>query len=99
MRDLLRILSKREIKTFYNNENNFDVSKKFTGKYYIRTSEISDTLKDIIAKDNLIEKDHHIITKEVSLFQISEIVKNYTEEIFIARVEEIWNFYLQEIQI
>ncbi len=99
MRDLLRILSKREIKTFYNNENNFDVSKKFTGKYYIRTSEISDTLKDIIAKDNLIEKDHHIITKEVSLFQISEIVKNYTEEIFIAKVKEIWNFYLQEIQI
>lgn len=99
MRDLLRILSKREIKTFYNNENNFDVSKKFTGKYYIRTSEISDILKDIIAKDNLIEKDHHIITKEVSLFQISEIVKNYTEEIFIAKVKEIWNFYLQEIQI
>ena len=99
MRDLLRILSKREIKTFYNNENNFDVSKKFTGKYYIRTSEISDILKDIIAKDNLIEKDHHIITKEVSLFQISEIVKNYTEEIFIAKVEEIWNFYLQGIQI
>lgn len=99
MRDLLRILAKREIKTFYDAANSFEVTNNLKNKFYIRTSKISSQLKNLVEEENRIGQDHHIITKEISLDELKNSIKDL-DDIFIAEIEEeIWNFYPQEIQI
>ena len=99
MRDLLRILEKREIKTFYDAANSYEVTNNLKNKFYIRTSKISNQLKDLVEEEKHIRDDHHIITKEISLDELRNSIKDL-DDIFIAEIEEeIWNFYQQEILI
>lgn len=99
MRDLLRILAKREIKTFYDAANSFEVTNNLKNKFYIRTSKISSQLKNLVEEEKLIGQDHHIITKKISLDDLENSIKDL-DDIFIAEIEEeIWNFYQQEIPI
>lgn len=99
MRDLLRILAKREIKTFYDAENSYEVTNNLKNKFYIRTSKISSKIKDLAEEEKLIGQDHHIITKKISLDDLENSIKDL-DDIFIAEIEEeIWNFYQQEIPI
>lgn len=99
MRDLLRILAKREIKTFYDAENSYEVTNNLKNKFYIRTSKISSKIKDLAEEEKLIGQDHHIITKKISLDDLEDSIKDL-DDIFIAEMEEeIWNFYQQEILI
>lgn len=97
MRDLLRILAKREIKTFYDATNSYEVTNNLKNKFYIRTSKISNKLKNLVEEEKLIDEDHHIITKKISLDDLENSIKDL-DYIFIAEIEEeIWNFYQQEI--
>lgn len=99
MRDLLRILAKREIKTFYDAANSYEVTNNLKNKFYIRTSKISSKIKDLAEEEKLIGQDHHIITKKISLDDLEDSIKDLGD-IFIAEIEEeIWNFYQQEILI
>ncbi len=99
MRDLLRILAKREIKTFYDAENSYEVTNNLKNKFYIRTSQISNQLKNLVEEEKYIGQDHHIITKKISLDDLENSIKDL-DDIFIAEIEEeIWNFYQQEILI
>ncbi len=99
MRDLLRILAKREIKTFYDAENSYEVTNNLKNKFYIRTSKISNQLKNLVEEEKYIGQDHHIITKKISLDDLEDSIKDL-DDIFIAEMEEeIWNFYQQEILI
>ena len=99
MRDLLRILAKREIKTFYDSANSYEVTNNLKNKFYIRTSKISKQLKNLVEEEKLIGQDHHIITKKISLDDLENSIKDL-DDIFIAEIEEeIWNFYQQEILI
>lgn len=99
MRDLLRILAKREIKTFYDAANSYEVTNNLKNKFYIRTSKISSKIKDLAEEEKLIGQDHHIITKKISLDDLENSIKDL-DDIFIAEIEEeIWNFYQQEILI
>ena len=97
MRDLLRILSRREINTFYDSSNSYVVENNLKSKYYVRTSEIIPGLKELIEEEKVLGEDHHIITREINL---DELKKLLCEEMFIAEIEgTIWNFYQQEIPI
>lgn len=99
MRDLLRILAKREIKTFYSAENSYEITNNLKNKYYIRLSNLPSQLKDLVEEEKVLGDDHHIITKEISLDELKNYIKDF-DKIFIAEIEEeIWNFYPQEIQI
>lgn len=99
MRDLLRILAKREIKTFYSAENSYEITNNLKNKYYIRISNLPSQLKDLVEEEKVLGDDHHIITKEISLDELKNSIKDF-DNIFIAEIEEeIWNFYPQEIQI
>ena len=99
MRDLLRILAKREIKTFYSAENSYEITNNLKNKYYIRISNLPSQLKDLVEEEKVLGDDHHIITKEISLDELKNSIKDF-DKIFIAEIEEeIWNFYPQEIQI
>ena len=99
MRDLLRILAKREIKTFYSAENSYEITNNLKNKYYIRISNLPSKLKDLVEEEKVLGDDHHIITKEISLDELRNSIKNL-DDTFIAEIEEeIWNFYPQEIQI
>lgn len=97
MRDLLRILAKREIKTFYSAENSYEITNNLKNKYYIRISNLPSQLKDLVEEEKVLGDDHHIITKEISLDELRNSIKNL-DDTFIAEIEEeIWNFYQQEI--
>lgn len=99
MRDLLRILAKREIKTFYDAGNSYEVENNLENKFYVRTSEVSPELKDLIEEEKIIDDEHLIITKKVSLDDLRHSLGNL-DKVFLAEFEEdIWNFYQQEIQI
>ena len=99
MRDLLRILAKREIKTFYSAENSYEITNNLKNKYYIRISNLPSQLKDLVEEEKVLGDDHHIITKEISLDELKNYIKDF-DKIFIAEIEEeIWNFYQQEILI
>ena len=87
MRDLLRILAKREIKTFYDAANSYKVTNNLKNKFYIRTSKISNQLKDLVEEEKRIGDDHHIITKEISLDELKNSIKDF-DNIFIAEIEE-----------
>ncbi len=96
MRDLLRILSRREINTFYDSSNSYEVENNLKIKYYVRTSVVTPGLKEIIEEEKVLGQDHHIITREIPLDELKKLLE---EEMFIAEIEgTIWNFYQQEIQ-
>lgn len=99
MRDLLRILAKREIKTFYDAGNSYEVENNLENKFYVRTSEISSELKDLIEEEKIIDDEHLLITRKVSLDDLRHALANL-DKVFLAEIEEdLWNFYQQEIQI
>ena len=99
MRDLLRVLAKREIKTFYDAGNSYEVENNLKNKFYLRTCEVSEKLKDLIEKEIVLGDDHLIVTKEVSLDDLRDALGDLSK-VFLAEIEEdLWNFYQQEIQI
>lgn len=84
MRDLLRILSRREINTFYDSSNSYVVENNLKSKYYVRTSKITHGLKELIEEEKVLGQDHHIITREINLDKLKTLLD---EEIFIAEIE------------
>lgn len=87
MRDLLRILAKREIKTFYDAVNSYEVENNLENKFYVRTSEVSTELKDLIEEEKIIDDEHLIITKKVSLDDLRPALGNL-DKVFLAEIEE-----------
>lgn len=87
MRDLLRILAKREIKTFYDATNSFEVENNIKHKFYIRTTEVTDGLKNIIDRKKRSGENHLIVTKKVSLDKLKSSIENF-DQVFIAEIEE-----------
>ena len=87
MRDLLRILAKREIKTFYDAGNSYEVENNLENKFYVRTSEISSELKDLIEEEKIIDDEHLLITKKVSLDDLRHSLGNL-DKVFLAEIEE-----------
>ena len=87
MRDLLRILAKREIKTFYDAGNSYEVENNLENKFYVRTSEVSPELKDLIEEEKIIDDEHLIITKKVSLDDLRHSLGNL-DKVFLAEFEE-----------
>lgn len=99
MRDLLRILAKREIKTFYHAENSYPVENNLEKKYYLRCEKVSDELKNLISSEKILDENHHIITKKLSLKKLLHAIENL-DDVFLAEIEEeIWSFYQLEIPI
>ena len=99
MRDLLRILAKREIRTFYDAGNSYEVENNLENKFYVRTSEVSPELKDLIEEEKIIDDEYLLITRKVSLDDLRDALGNL-DKVFLAEIEEdLWNFYQQEIQI
>ena len=97
MRDLLRILAKREIKTFYQAENSYPVENNLEKKYYLRCQKVSDDLKNLISSEKIVGEEHHLITKNLKLEKLIHAIGDL-EGIFIAEIEEeIWSFYQLEI--
>ena len=97
MRDLLRILTQREIKTFYQAENSYPVENNLEKKYYLRCQKVSDELKNLISSEKIVGEDHHLITKNLRLEELIHAIGDL-EGIFIAEIEEeIWGFYQLEI--
>lgn len=87
MRDLLRILAQREIKTFYQAGNSYPVENNLEKKYYLRCQKVSDDLKNLISSEKIIGDDHHIITKKIELKKLTHAIGDL-EGIFIAEIEE-----------
>ncbi len=87
MRDLLRILAQREIKTFYQAENSYPVENNLEKKYYLRCQKVSDDLKNLISSEKIVGEDHHIITKKIELRKLTHAIDGL-EGIFIAEIEE-----------
>ncbi|MFR6448473.1 MAG: homoserine dehydrogenase [Peptoniphilus grossensis] len=87
MRDLLRILAQREIKTFYQAENSYPVENNLEKKYYLRCQKVSDDLKILISSEKIVGEDHHIITKKIELKKLIHAIADL-EGIFIAEIEE-----------
>lgn len=87
MRDLLRILSDREMKTFYDAANCFEVQNNLKSKFYLRTTYVSDRVKDLIDEEKISGKNHLIITKKVNLDELKAAIGNM-EAVFIAEMEE-----------
>ena len=87
MRDLLRILAKREIKTFYDAGNSYKVENNLENKFYVRTSEVSTELKDLIEEEKIIDDEHLLITRKVSLDNLRHALGNL-DKVFLAEIEE-----------
>ena len=87
IRDLLRVLAQREIKTFYAAENSYPVENNLEKKYYLRASKISDELKNLTSSEKIIGDDHHIITKKIELKKLTHAIDGL-KDIFIAEIEE-----------
>ena len=87
MRDLLRILAQREIKTFYQAENSYPVENNLEKKYYLRCQKVSDDLKNLISSEKIVGEDHHIITKKIELRKLTHAIDGL-KDIFIAEIEE-----------
>lgn len=97
MRDLLRILAKREIKTFYDSANNYVVENNLEKNYYVRCEKFSKELKNLISSEKIIGEEYHIITKKVNLNKLIDAIDDF-DKIFMAEIEEeIWSFYQLEI--
>ena len=87
MRDLLRVLAKREIKTFYDAGNSYEVENNLKNKFYLRTCEVSEKLKDLIEKEKVLGDQHLIVTKEVSLDDLRDALGDLSK-VFLAEIEE-----------
>ena len=87
MRDLLRILAQREIKTFYQAKNSYPVENNLEKKYYLRCQKVSDELKNLISSEKIVGEDHHIITKKIELKKLTHAIDGL-KDIFIAEIEE-----------
>ncbi|MDU7150787.1 MAG: homoserine dehydrogenase [Peptoniphilus grossensis] len=87
MRDLLRILAQREIKTFYQAENSYPVENNLEKKYYLRCQEVPKDLKNLISAEKIMGEDHHLITKSLKLEELIHTIGDL-EGIFIAEIEE-----------
>ena len=87
MRDLLRILAQREIKTFYQAGNSYPVENNLEKKYYLRCQKVSDELRNLISSEKIVGEDHHIITKKIDLKKLTHAIDGL-EGIFIAEIEE-----------
>ena len=87
MRDLLRILAQREIKTFYQAKNSYPVENNLEKKYYLRCQKVSDDLKNLISSEKIVGEDHHLITKNLRLEELIHAIGDL-EGIFIAEIEE-----------
>ena len=87
MRDLLRILAQREIKTFYQAKNSYPVENNLEKKYYLRCQKVSDDLKNLISSEKNVGEDHHIITKKIELKKLTHAIDGL-KDIFIAEIEE-----------
>ena len=87
MRDLLRVLARREIKTFYDTENSYEVENNLKNKFYVRTCEVSEKLKDLIEEEKILDDQHLIVTKEVSLDDLRDALGDLSK-VFLAEIEE-----------
>ena len=87
MRDLLRILAQREIKTFYQAKNSYPLENNLEKKYYLRCQKVSDDLKNLISSEKILGEDHHLITKNLRLEELIHAIGDL-EGIFIAEIEE-----------
>ena len=87
IRDLLRILAQREIKTFYQAENSYQVENNLEKKYYLRCQKVSDDLKNLISSEKIVGEDHYLITKNLRLEELIHALGDL-EGIFIAEIEE-----------
>lgn len=87
MRDLLRILAKREIRTFYDAGNSYEVENNLENKFYVRTSEVSPELKDLIEEEKIIDDEYLLITRKVSLDDLRDALGNL-DKVFLAEIEE-----------
>ncbi|WP_055078314.1 homoserine dehydrogenase [Lagierella massiliensis] len=84
MRDLLRILSRREINTFYDASNSYEVENNLKSKFYVRTSKVNPGLKELIEEERVLGQDHHIITREINLDELKTVLD---DEMFIVEIE------------
>lgn len=87
MRDLLRVLARREIKTFYDAENSYEVENNLKNKFYVRTCEVSEKLKDLIEEEKVLDDQNLIVTKEVSLDDLRDALGDLSK-VFLAEIEE-----------
>ena len=87
VRDLLRILSRREIPAFYDGENHYEVENILENKFYLRCEKVSPALKDLIKFEKVCGKDHFILTKKVSLSSLKPILIDLGG-FFLAEIEE-----------
>lgn len=87
VRDLLRILSRREIPAFYDGENHYEVENILENKFYIRCEKVSPALKDLIKFEKVCDKDHFILTKKVSLSSLKPKLLDLGD-FFLAEIEE-----------
>ncbi len=97
MRDLLRILAQREIKTFYQAKNSYPLENNLEKKYYLRCQKVSDDLKNLISSEKIVGEDHHIITKKIELRKLTHAIDGLKGIFFAEIEEEIWSFYQLEI--
>ena len=87
VRDLLRILSRREIPAFYDGENQYEVENILENKFYLRCEKVSPALKDLIKFEKVCDKDHFILTKKVSLSSLKPKLLDLGD-FFLAEIEE-----------
>ncbi|WP_256584661.1 hypothetical protein [Peptoniphilus harei] len=91
----MRILAKREIKTFYDAGNSYEVENNLENKFYVRTSEVSPELKDLIEEEKIINDEHLIITKKVSLDNLRASLGNL-DKVFLAEIERIYEIFINK---
>lgn len=87
IRDLVRVLSRREIPAYYNMENFYQVSNTLENKFYIRTSKLTPELKKLIKYQEYKKEEYFILTKKVSLRNLKPILADLGE-VFLAEIEE-----------
>lgn len=87
IRDLLRILSKREIPAFYDGANSYKLEATRSNKFYLRTSEVPKALKDLIEDEKVIGEYYQIITKKTD-FETLRPILSALSDVFVAEIEE-----------
>ena len=87
IRDLVRVLSRREIPAYYNMENSYQVSNTLENKFYIRTSKLTPELKKLVKYEEHKKEEYFILTKKVSLRNLKPILADLGE-VFLAEIEE-----------
>ncbi|WP_311492393.1 homoserine dehydrogenase [uncultured Anaerococcus sp.] len=87
VRDLFRIVSKREIPAFYDGSKSYKVENAVKNKFYLRIKESPKALKDVIKYEKVKAGDQLIITKKISLKELKPILDGLGE-FFLAEIEE-----------